>query len=106
MSCVRAMPKLSHIGALSCLRHVTTYPMEVPMSQRLNVMKLAPEAYQAFFAVEKYLHACGLPVGTIELVKLRASQINGCGYCVDMHSRSMKQAGESDERLWSVATWR
>ncbi|MEV6152476.1 carboxymuconolactone decarboxylase family protein [Nonomuraea sp. NPDC052129] len=76
------------------------------MSQRLNVMKLAPEAYQAFFAVEKYLHACGLPVGTIELVKLRASQINGCGYCADMHSRAMKQAGESDERLWSVATWR
>jgi AhpD family alkylhydroperoxidase len=47
-----------------------------------------------------------LPVGTIYLVKLRASQINGCGYCVDMHSRSMKEAGESDERLWSVATWR
>ncbi|WP_433517026.1 carboxymuconolactone decarboxylase family protein [Nonomuraea sp. CA-143628] len=76
------------------------------MSKRLDVMKFAPEAYQAFFAVEKYLHACGLPVGTIELVKLRASQINGCAYCADMHSRAMKKSGESDERLWSVATWR
>jgi AhpD family alkylhydroperoxidase len=80
--------------------------MEVPMSQRLDVMKLAPEPYQAFFAVEKYLHSCGLPLGTIELVKLRASQINGCAYCVDMHSRDLKKAGESDQRLWSVAAWR
>lgn len=65
-----------------------------------------PEAYHHFLAVEKLLHDSELPVATIELVKLRASQINGCGYCVDMHSRDMKKAGESDERLWSVVTWR
>lgn len=56
--------------------------------------------------MEAYLHGSDLPAATIELVKLRASQINGCGYCVHMHSGDMKKAGESDERLWSVAAWR
>ncbi|MGP3912184.1 carboxymuconolactone decarboxylase family protein [Nonomuraea sp. 10N515B] len=56
--------------------------------------------------MEKILHDSELPAGTIGLVKLRASQINGCGYCVDMHSRDMKKAGESDERLWMVAARR
>ncbi|GAA4942874.1 AhpD family alkylhydroperoxidase [Nonomuraea thailandensis] len=76
------------------------------MTQRINVAQQVPEAYHHFLAVEKLLHDSELPVATIELVKLRASQINGCGYCVDMHSRDMKKAGESDERLWSVVTWR
>ncbi|MFI7637602.1 carboxymuconolactone decarboxylase family protein [Nonomuraea sp. NPDC049400] len=76
------------------------------MTQRINVAKNVPEAYHHFIAVEKLLHDSELPTTTIELVKLRASQINGCGYCVDMHSRDMKKAGESDERLWSVVTWR
>jgi AhpD family alkylhydroperoxidase len=76
------------------------------MTQRINVAKNIPEVYHHFLAVEKILHDSELPAGTIELVKLRASQINGCGYCVDMHSRDMKKAGESDERLWMVAAWR
>jgi AhpD family alkylhydroperoxidase len=76
------------------------------MSQRLNVAKNIPEVYHHFLAVEKILHDSELPVGTLGLVKLRASQINGCGYCVHMHSRDQKKAGESDERLWMVAAWR
>ncbi|MFI6926312.1 carboxymuconolactone decarboxylase family protein [Nonomuraea spiralis] len=76
------------------------------MTQRIDIAKLAPEAYRGFLAVEKYMHDSDLPGATIELVKLRASQINGCGYCVHMHSSDMKKAGESDERLWSVAAWR
>ncbi|MEV0596215.1 carboxymuconolactone decarboxylase family protein [Nonomuraea cavernae] len=76
------------------------------MSQRINVAELAPEAYRSFGAVEGFLLSSGLPHSTIELVKLRVSQINGCGFCVDMHSRDLKKAGESDERLWSVAAWR
>ncbi|MDP4508951.1 carboxymuconolactone decarboxylase family protein [Nonomuraea turcica] len=76
------------------------------MTQRINVAKNIPEVYHHFLAVEKILHDSELPAATIELVKLRASQINGCGYCVDMHSRDMKKAGESDERLWMVAAWR
>ncbi|TDD37030.1 carboxymuconolactone decarboxylase family protein [Nonomuraea terrae] len=76
------------------------------MTQRVNVAKHVPEAYHHFLAVEKLLRDSELPTSTIELVKLRVSQINGCGYCVDMHSRDMKKAGESDERLWSVVAWR
>jgi AhpD family alkylhydroperoxidase len=76
------------------------------MTQRLNVAQLAPEPYQAYQQVEAYLRSCGIPYTTIELMKLRASQINGCAFCVDMHSRALKKDGESDERLWSVATWR
>ncbi|MEV4169366.1 carboxymuconolactone decarboxylase family protein [Nonomuraea sp. NPDC049709] len=76
------------------------------MTQRINVAKHVPEIYRHFFSVEKLLHDSGLPTATLELVKLRASQINGCAYCVDMHSRDMKKAGESDERLWMVAAWR
>jgi AhpD family alkylhydroperoxidase len=56
--------------------------------------------------VEKFLHESGVPDSTLHLIKLRASQINGCGYCVDMHALDAKNAGETDERLWSVAAWR
>ncbi|MBE1586125.1 carboxymuconolactone decarboxylase family protein [Nonomuraea angiospora] len=76
------------------------------MTQRINVAQQVPQAYHHFLAVEKLLHESELPTTTLGLVKLRASQINGCGYCVDMHSRDLKKAGESDERLWSVAAWR
>ncbi|TYB54525.1 carboxymuconolactone decarboxylase family protein [Nonomuraea sp. PA05] len=76
------------------------------MTQRINVAQQVPQAFHHFLAVEKLLHESELPTPTLELVKLRASQINGCGYCVDMHSRDMKKAGESDERLWMVAAWR
>jgi AhpD family alkylhydroperoxidase len=48
----------------------------------------------------------GVPPRTLTMVHLRASQINGCGFCVDMHARELKQGGETDERLWSVAAWR
>jgi AhpD family alkylhydroperoxidase len=76
------------------------------MSQRINVAKNIPEVYHHFLGVEKILHDSELPTSTILLIKLRASQINGCAYCVDMHSHHMKKDGESDERLWMVATWR
>ncbi|AQZ69886.1 4-carboxymuconolactone decarboxylase domain/alkylhydroperoxidase AhpD family core domain protein [[Actinomadura] parvosata subsp. kistnae] len=76
------------------------------MTQRINVAQQVPQAFHHFLAVEKLLHESELPTSTLELVKLRASQINGCAYCVDMHSRDMKKAGESDERLWMVAAWR
>ncbi|MBE3012523.1 carboxymuconolactone decarboxylase family protein [Microbispora sp. NEAU-D428] len=76
------------------------------MIERINVRELAPEAYQAMLGVERFLHECGVPHATLELVKIRASQINGCAFCLDMHCRDAKKAGESDERLWSVAAWR
>ncbi|MER7503451.1 carboxymuconolactone decarboxylase family protein [Nonomuraea pusilla] len=76
------------------------------MSQRIDVRSLVPEAYEGFLAVERFLHAGELPSSTLHLVKLRASQINGCAYCVQLHSGDMKKEGESDERIWGVAAWR
>jgi AhpD family alkylhydroperoxidase len=65
-----------------------------------------PGAMQALHALGKCADEAGLPARTIHLVHLRASQINGCGVCVDMHARDAKKAGESDERLFAVAAWR
>lgn len=76
------------------------------MQARMNVAALAPAAYQAMLGLEAYLRDSALPRATRELVKLRASQINGCGFCVDMHAHEAKAAGETDERLFAVAAWR
>jgi len=65
-----------------------------------------PDAMKALIDLEKAIAAAGLPKRTLDLVNLRASQINGCGYCVDMHARDLKQGGETDERLWALAAWR
>jgi AhpD family alkylhydroperoxidase len=71
-----------------------------------NIAYLVPDALKALQALSKTAHQGGVPSKTIGLIELRASQINGCSVCVDMHSRFMKQAGETDERLFSVAAWR
>ncbi|HEU5156772.1 MAG TPA: carboxymuconolactone decarboxylase family protein [Streptosporangiaceae bacterium] len=75
------------------------------MTQRIDVEKLAPAAYQAMIELEKALRHSPLPKPLWELVKLRASQINGCAYCVDMHSFDARAAGERDERLFAVSVW-
>ncbi|QKG23094.1 carboxymuconolactone decarboxylase family protein [Actinomadura verrucosospora] len=67
---------------------------------------IAPDAYKALLNLEGALAKSSVPKSTLELVRLRASQINGCGFCADMHAHDAKKAGETDERLWSVATWR
>ena len=71
-----------------------------------NVAALIPEAMQALLALGKAAGKGGVSSRTIELVHLRVSQINGCSVCVDMHSRSTKDAGETDARLFTVAAWR
>ena len=77
------------------------------MSARMkNPVLVLPEAMQALLALDKASTQDGLPYPTRKLVHLRASQINGCGVCTDMHSRELKQAGQSDERLFAVAAWR
>ena len=67
---------------------------------------ILPEAMQALQALGRSTRAAGVPARTLELVNLRASQINGCSVCVEMHARDLKRAGESDERLFAVAAWR
>ncbi|MER7503748.1 carboxymuconolactone decarboxylase family protein [Nonomuraea pusilla] len=76
------------------------------MTERMNLGALAGEAYKAMSALDRFIRSSTLPQPLLELVNLRASQINGCVYCVDMHSSDAKQAGESDARLHAVAVWR
>ncbi|MGX1886105.1 carboxymuconolactone decarboxylase family protein [Streptomyces sp. NPDC055287] len=71
-----------------------------------NPAVVIPEAMPAILGVLKAARKGGVPEGTLELVHLRASQINGCGVCVDGGVRSARKAGESDERLFAVAAWR
>jgi len=71
-----------------------------------NPALIIPEAMQALLALNAASEKAGVPVRTLGLVHLRASQINGCGVCVDMHPRMLKKAGETDERLFAVAAWR
>jgi AhpD family alkylhydroperoxidase len=71
-----------------------------------NPAMVVPDAMQALYALGAAAEKGGVPSATTGLVHLRASQINGCSVCVDMHPRLMKKAGETDERLFAVAAWR
>jgi AhpD family alkylhydroperoxidase len=71
-----------------------------------NIAMIVPDVMKALLALGKSAEHGGVPSRTIGLVQLRASQINGCSVCLDMHSRQMKQAGDTDERLFTVAAWR
>jgi AhpD family alkylhydroperoxidase len=71
-----------------------------------NPVMIIPAAMQAMYALHASAEKSGVPAGTFDLMHLRASQINGCSVCVDMHSRALKRAGETDQRLFAVAAWR
>jgi AhpD family alkylhydroperoxidase len=71
-----------------------------------NPVMLIPDALQAAQALGKSVEDSGVPAQTLDLVHLRASQINGCSVCIDMHARQLRKAGETDERLFAVAAWR
>jgi AhpD family alkylhydroperoxidase len=71
-----------------------------------NPAMALPGAMQALQALSKAVEAGGVPPATILLITLRASQVNGCSLCVDMHARELKDAGESDERIFAVSAWR
>jgi AhpD family alkylhydroperoxidase len=72
----------------------------------MNISSVEPAGYQAMLALDRYVTGSPLPKPLKELVRLRASQINGCAYCVDMHSADAKTGGETDPRLWALAVWR
>ena len=76
------------------------------MQPRLDYTKASPGTVRALFGLEVYLHGCGLEHGLLHLVKLRASQINGCAYCIDMHSIDARAAGETEQRLYALDAWR
>lgn len=76
------------------------------MEQRIDYKKAKPEAVQPLFDIEKYLHQCGLEAPLRELVKIRASQINGCAFCIDMHTKDARFGGESEQRIYALSAWR
>src|SRR4051812_1466982 len=76
------------------------------MRQRINTQAAPPEALKGMFATEAYLKQSSLPAGLLHMLKLRASQMNGCAYCIDMHWKDARAAGESEQRLYGLSTWR
>ena len=76
------------------------------MNSRIDVMKVSPRAVQVVFGLQNYVNATGLEPSLLELVKMRASQINGCAYCLDMHSKDARAAGETEQRLYLLNAWR
>jgi AhpD family alkylhydroperoxidase len=73
---------------------------------RVEYAKVAPEMVQAMLGLESYVHASGLEAPLLDLVRTRASQINGCAYCLDMHTKDARAAGESEQRLYTLPAWR
>ncbi len=73
---------------------------------RFNYAKAAPGVYDAMDALDRYLAGCGLEESLLHLVRLRASQINGCAYCLDMHWKDLRALGEGEQRLYSLDAWR
>jgi AhpD family alkylhydroperoxidase len=76
------------------------------MQPRFDAAKAAPGAYKAMLGLETYLHQSGLELSLIHLIKLRASQINGCAYCIDMHWKDLRAIGENEQRLYGLDAWR
>ena len=76
------------------------------MQKRIDLQKLEPEGYKAVLGLEKYLAGSSLEPGHKELIKIRASQINGCAFCLDMHTRDARKRGETEQRIYTLSAWR
>lgn len=76
------------------------------MKARFDYFKSAPGVFKAMLGLGQYLRECGLEESLLTLIDFRASQINGCAYCLDMHSKDLRAAGETEQRLYSLDAWR
>jgi AhpD family alkylhydroperoxidase len=76
------------------------------MERRINYSKVAPEAIRALGGLETYLRSTGLEPDLLNLIKTRASQLNGCAYCIDMHTKDARAGGETEQRLYALPAWR
>src|SRR5881409_1638337 len=76
------------------------------MDERINYSKVAPEGIRALSGLEAYVRSSGLEPGLLDLVKTRASQLNGCAYCIDMHWKDARAGGETEQRLYGLDAWR
>ncbi|WP_221410986.1 carboxymuconolactone decarboxylase family protein [Elizabethkingia sp. JS20170427COW] len=73
---------------------------------RLNYYEVDAKSIKGLLEIEKYVHQSGLEPSLYELVKIRASQINGCAYCLNMHTRDARKAGETEQRIYLLSAWR
>jgi len=76
------------------------------MAERLNYAKAFPEGVHAVLALERTIASSGLESSLLDLVRTRASQMNGCAYCIDMHTKDARAAGETEQRLYALSAWR
>lgn len=76
------------------------------MNTRVNILQTQPEAYKAMMGLERYLASSSLTPTHKELIKIRASQINGCAYCINMHTRDARKLGETEQRIYLLNAWR
>lgn len=76
------------------------------MSHRVIIRDTEPKAYEAMFGLEKYLSKSNLKPALKELIKIRVSQLNGCAYCIDMHTKDARKAGETEQRIYALNAWR
>ncbi|MDA5110042.1 carboxymuconolactone decarboxylase family protein [Brevibacillus thermoruber] len=76
------------------------------MKARMNYRAANPQAFQAMFQLEKYVRESGVDETLLELVKIRASQLNGCAFCLDMHTKEARSKGETEQRLYLLNAWR
>ena len=76
------------------------------MQARLDAQKVSPAAYQAMLGLEKFVKQSKLEPALLQLVKMRASQVNGCAYCLDMHSKDARAEGETEQRLYVLSAWK
>lgn len=76
------------------------------MSSRIRYSKVAPGIHRAMGGLEEYVNGCGLEPNLLDLVRTRASQLNGCAFCLDMHSKDLRARGESEQRIYLLNAWR
>jgi AhpD family alkylhydroperoxidase len=75
------------------------------VKRRLNYANASPGAYSAIMGIQNYVRECGLELSLLELVKVRASQLNKCAYCIDMHTKDARLNGETEQRLYALTAW-
>jgi AhpD family alkylhydroperoxidase len=76
------------------------------MTERISIKEIEPNAYKAMYELENYTKKSEIPIELSELIKIRASQINGCGYCVDMHTEHAMTGGENENRILALPGWK
>lgn len=76
------------------------------MEQRMNLAGEIPAAYKAMLGLETFVQSSGIEKSLIELIKIRASQVNGCAFCIDMHTKDARKAGETEQRIYMLNAWR